>query len=117
MLKNRPEPNKTGSVGTGSRFGPGNINKEYYFPVRLNFWVKTGPDRTVNTPTCQLGPVPPCSQMMQKHVLKYVIVNHILTHLPLITKWLITSHKLKKNMMSTILSQPTLNVLSSLNEN
>jgi len=51
MLKNRPEPNKTGSVWTGSRFGSGYINKKYYFPVRLNFWVKTGPNRTVNTPT------------------------------------------------------------------
>ena len=51
LLKNRPEPNKTGSVWTGSRFGPGCINKEYYFPVWLYFWVKTGPNRTVNTPT------------------------------------------------------------------
>ena len=50
MLKNRPEPNKTGSVWTGSQFGSGYINKKYYFPVRLNFWVKTGPNRTVNTP-------------------------------------------------------------------
>jgi hypothetical protein len=45
-LKNRPEPNKT-----GSRFGPGCINKEYHFPVWLYFWVKTGPNRTVNTPS------------------------------------------------------------------
>jgi hypothetical protein len=27
-LKNRPEPNKTGSVWNGSRFGPGYINKK-----------------------------------------------------------------------------------------
>ena len=47
--KNRPEPNKTGSVWTGSRFGSGYINKDYYFSVWLNFWVKTEPDRTVNT--------------------------------------------------------------------
>jgi hypothetical protein len=51
LLKNRPEPNKTGSVWTGSRFGPGCINKKSYFPVWLYFLVKTGPDRTVNTPT------------------------------------------------------------------
>jgi hypothetical protein len=51
MLKNRPEPNKTGSVWTDSRFGSGYINKKYYFLVRLNFWVKTGPNRTVNTPS------------------------------------------------------------------
>jgi hypothetical protein len=43
MLKNRPELNKTGSDWTDSRFGSGYINKEYYFLVRLNFWVKTGP--------------------------------------------------------------------------
>jgi hypothetical protein len=48
-LKNRPEPNKTGLVWTGSRFGPGYFNKEYYFPVWLNFWVKIGPNRIVNT--------------------------------------------------------------------
>jgi hypothetical protein len=53
MLKNRPEPNKTGSVWTGSRFGLGYINKKYYFPVRLNFWVKTRPNQTVNTHSFQ----------------------------------------------------------------
>ena len=37
ILKNRPEPHKISSVWTGSRFGPGHIDKEYYFPVRLNF--------------------------------------------------------------------------------
>ena len=50
MLKNRPEQNKTDSIWTGSRFGPDYINREYYFLVQLNFWVKTGPNRTVNTP-------------------------------------------------------------------
>ena len=72
---------------------------------------------------CQLGPAPPCSQMIQKHVLKYVTVNCFLIQLPLETGWLITSHKLQKNMMSAIyviyydLSRLTLYVLSSLNEN
>jgi hypothetical protein len=37
MLKNRPEPHKISSVWTGSRFSPGHIDKEYYFPVQLNF--------------------------------------------------------------------------------
>jgi hypothetical protein len=37
MLKNQPEPNKTGSVRTVSRFCPGYINKKYYFPAGLNF--------------------------------------------------------------------------------
>jgi hypothetical protein len=37
MLKNRPESHKISSVWTRSRFGPGHIDKEYYFPVRLNF--------------------------------------------------------------------------------
>jgi hypothetical protein len=43
-------PEKTCSVWTGSQFGSGYINQECYFPVRLNFLVKTGPNRTVNTP-------------------------------------------------------------------
>jgi len=43
MLENWSEPNKTGSVWTGSRFGPSYINQECYFPVQLNFLVKTGP--------------------------------------------------------------------------
>jgi len=37
MLKNRPEPKKIDSW-----FGLGYINKKYYFPAWLNFWVKTG---------------------------------------------------------------------------
>jgi len=50
MLKNRPEQKNIGSVWTGSRFDPGYTNKEYYFPVWLNFWVKTEPNWTGNTP-------------------------------------------------------------------
>ena len=43
LLKNQLELNKTSSGWTGSRFSPGCINKEYYFPVWFYFWVKTGP--------------------------------------------------------------------------
>ena len=37
-----------------NRFGPGCINKKYYFSVWLYFLVKTGPNWTVNTPTTDL---------------------------------------------------------------
>ena len=43
FAKKRLEPNKTGLVWTDSQFDSGYNNKEYYFPVWLNFWIKTGP--------------------------------------------------------------------------
>jgi hypothetical protein len=47
----RTEQNRFGLNQFSVRSGPVYINKECYFSVRLNFWVKTGPNRTVNTPS------------------------------------------------------------------
>jgi len=47
MLKT--DPNQTKPVRFEPVLGSDYINKEYYFSIQLNFWVKTGPDQTMNT--------------------------------------------------------------------